>query len=208
MPDDVPSRTIPEVLRDAAARDPDGIWVRSDGGSLSFGAALAQVARTARLLRDAGVSRGDLVMVTARTTPPYLICWLALASLGAVTVSVNPRSAPAELAGLAGQTQPRALITDQGLAPLVRDAQLETPPLGVLDVGELTRDWASAAAAGPAAAGPEAGPAGEPELGTGVAPGDLAVLIPTSAPPAGPSWSCRRTGPTCWPVRDSPTGWG
>ncbi len=171
MPDDVPSRTIPDVLRDAAARDPDGIWVRSDDGSLSFGAALAQVARTARLLRDAGVGHGDLVMVTARTTPPYLICWLALASLGAVTVSVNPRSAPAELAGLAGQTQPRALITDQGLAPLVRAAAFGVPPLGVLDAGELTRDWAS---------GTAAGPAGEQALGHGVAPDDLAVLIPTS----------------------------
>ena len=58
-------------------------------------------------------------MVTARTTPEYLICWLAVTALGAVVVSVNPRSAPAELAGLAQQTRPRALITDPGLAGLV-----------------------------------------------------------------------------------------
>ena len=44
--------------------------------------------------------RGDLVMMTARNTPPYLIAWLALASLGAVTVAVNPRGSAAELAGL------------------------------------------------------------------------------------------------------------
>src|SRR5215472_344321 len=101
-----PYRTIPQVLSDAARRDPDGTWLRTDDGSLTFGGAAAQVAATAQALRDAGVGHGDLVLVTARTTGPYLLCWLALASIGAVTVSANPRSAPAELAGLAHQTNP------------------------------------------------------------------------------------------------------
>ena len=109
-------------------------------------------------------------MVTARTTPEYLICWLALATLGAVVVSVNPRSAPAELAGLARQTQPRALITDEGLAALVRAAEIsDLPPLGVLDADELAGDWAHAGG----------GPPG-PLPDATVTPDDLAVLIPTS----------------------------
>ena len=138
--DAVPSRTIPQVLADAAARDPDGVWVRSDEGTLTFGGALAQVSAAAGRLRDAGAGHGDLVMVTARTTPEYLICWLALTALGAVVVSVNPRSAPAELAGLAQQTRPRALITDAGLAALVRQAGITgLLPLGVLDAGEAGR---------------------------------------------------------------------
>jgi carnitine-CoA ligase len=158
------------VLADAAARDPDGIWVRSDAGTLSFAGALRHTGAAAASLRDAGVRHGDLVMVTARTTPEYLICWLALTTLGAVVVSVNPRSAPAELAGLAQQTQPRALITDQGLADLVRTAEIsELPPLGVLDAAELAGDWAHAGG----------GPPG-PMPATTVAPDDLAVLIPTS----------------------------
>ena len=56
------------------------IWLRTDEGTLTFGGAAGQVARLAERLRDAGVGRGDLVVVTARTTPPYLLCWLALAS--------------------------------------------------------------------------------------------------------------------------------
>jgi crotonobetaine/carnitine-CoA ligase len=164
-----PSRTIPEMLLTAASRDPDGVWVRADEGSLTFSAAAERVARAARALRQAGVSHGDLVMVTARTTPPYLICWLAVAALGAVTVSVNPRSAPAELAGLIRQTRPRAIITDQDLAPLVAEAEAGgTPPLGRLDVAELTADWA----------GPGTGPWPLPDAE--VKPDDLAVLIPTS----------------------------
>ena len=66
-------------------------------------------------------------MITARTTPEYLICWLAVTALGAVVVSVNPRSTPAELAGLARQTRPRALITDPGLAALVTGARAGWP---------------------------------------------------------------------------------
>ena len=87
-----PYRTIPEVLAEAARRDRDGIWIRSDEGSVSFGGAVAQTMATAQALREAGVRHGDLVMVTLRTTPSYLLCWLALASLGAVTVAANPRS--------------------------------------------------------------------------------------------------------------------
>ncbi len=162
---DDPYRTIPGVLAGAARRNPDGIWLRTDDGELTFGGAAAQVAATAQALRDAGVGRGDLVLVTARTTGPYLLCWLALTSIGAVVVSANPRSAPAELAGLAHQTSPRAIITDSGLATLVSEADIAgLAPLGLLDADELTAGWAGrrgrgqqrrgrrAAASGPARA--------------------------------------------------------
>jgi carnitine-CoA ligase len=160
------SGTIPRLLAAAAARDPGGVWLRTDETTLTFAGAAARVAGVARALRDSGIRRGDLVMVTARSTPGYLLCWLALPTLGAVTVSVNPRSAPAEIAGMARQVSPRALISDAGLAPLVDAAVGELPGLTVLDCDEL----AGGAVAGDAA-----------ELtGTGVGPDDLAVLIPTS----------------------------
>jgi carnitine-CoA ligase len=169
-----PYRTIPEVLSDAADRYGDAVWIRSDEGSLSFGAALAQTAATARALHSSGVHHGDLVMATLRTTPSYLLCWLALASVGAVTVSANPRSSPAELAGLALQTRPRAVVTDAGLYPLVTEADIAgLPGPGVLDSGELTAGWADARPA-------DAGSAAHPPLGTGVSHDDVAVLIPTS----------------------------
>jgi carnitine-CoA ligase len=159
------SGTIPRLLATAAARNPDGAWLRSDEEEpLTFAAAAARVAGLASALREAGIRRGDLVMVTARTTPPYLLCWLALASLGAVTVPVNPRSAAAELAGLVRQVTPRALITDADLGELVEAASVrELPELGVLDIGALLH------AAGTGASLPDV-----------AGPDDLAVLIPTS----------------------------
>ncbi len=158
--------TIPRLLAAAAERDPDGVWLRTDETTLTFGEAASGVAGAARALRDAGISRGDRVMATARSTPGYLMCWLALPSLGAVIVTVNPRSTPAELAGLVRQVSPRALISDAGLGPLADAAVGEQPGLRVLDCDELV----SGAAAGSAAELADAG----------VGPDDLAVLIPTS----------------------------
>ncbi len=176
-----PSRTIPQVLGDAAARDPDGTWIRTDEGTLSFAGALRQVAGAALGLRGAGIGPGDLVMITARTTPEYLICWLAVTALGAVVVSVNPRSTPAELAGLARQARPRALITDPGLAALVTGARLAGQlPSGIMDAGELAGDWAHARQGSPPHGERRRGEPGGGLLGAGVSPGDLAVLIPTS----------------------------
>ena len=98
--------TIPGLLAAAADRDPDGIWLRADEGTLTFAGAVAAVGATAAALQTAGARKGDLIMLTAATTPSYLLCWLAVTSLGAVAVAVNPRSSAAELAGLIRQAPP------------------------------------------------------------------------------------------------------
>jgi carnitine-CoA ligase len=169
--------TIPRLLAAAADRDPGGIWLRGDAGSLTFGGAVAAVSRTAETLRAAGVGKGDLVMLTASTSPPYLLGWLALTSLGAVAVAVNPRSTPAELAGLIGQVKPRLLITDTRLADVVSAARGETDPASFppeCDVLSLIpADWAD-----PAAMATAARHASLPDAGA--RPDDIAVLIPTS----------------------------
>ncbi len=157
--------TIPGLLATAVDRDADATWLRSDQGTLTFGAAGGQVARLAARLRDAGVGRGDLVLVTARTTAPYVVCWLALASLGAVTVPTDPAGTLDELTGLVHQVLPRAVVTDAALRPLVVEARGELG-VEVLDLDALLAEQAGA--------GPDA------DLEGAVGPDDLAVLIPTS----------------------------
>ena len=61
------SGTIPRLLAAAAERDPDGTWLRSDDGSLTFGGTVAAVASSAERLQAAGVRAGDRVMLTAST---------------------------------------------------------------------------------------------------------------------------------------------
>jgi carnitine-CoA ligase len=156
--------TIPGLLGAAADRDPAGVWLRTDDGTLTFGDTAGQVVRLAERLRDAGVRRGDLIVVTARTTRPYLLCWLALATIGAVTVPTDPSGTQDELAGLVGQVRPRLLVTDAALLPLVEDAVVSS--LRTLDIDVMVGDWRVAASG--------------TSIPLDVGPDDLAVLIPTS----------------------------
>ena len=153
--------TIPRLLAAAVDRDPDGIWLRTDEQQLTFGEAAARVAAAADRLRAARVGPGDRVLVTARNTAPYLLCLLGVIAAGAVAVPVNPASAPAELAGLAGQVRPRLLVTDPTLAGLVEAAGITGVPGWAVD---------EIAAAG----------SGRAELRVEARPDDLAVLMPTS----------------------------
>src|SRR5258708_2236256 len=86
------SCTIQRLVDRAAQRDPDGIWLRTDEVTLTFGQAARKAAAMAAAFSDSGIRYGDLVMLTARNTPGYLLSWLALASIGAVSVLVNPAS--------------------------------------------------------------------------------------------------------------------
>jgi len=156
-------RTIPQLLEDAASRGPDAVWLRTDEGRLSFAGAAGAVAMTASRLRGEGVRHGDLVVVTARTTPAYVLCWLALSTLGAITVPTNPKGTATELAGLVAQTGPRAVVSDTDLQSLL--AAAGTP---MLDVNRLVGEWQ------------HAGTPPDWLPGTGVSPDDVAVLIPTS----------------------------
>ena len=122
--------TIPGLLAAAVDRDAGATWLRTDEGTLTFGGAYRQVARLAERLRDTGVGHGDLVVVTARTTPAYVLCWLALASLGAVTVPTDPAGTLDELTGLVRQVNPRVIVTDAALRPLVDEAWRTARPRG------------------------------------------------------------------------------
>ncbi len=153
------TRSIPQLLGDAATRDPDGAWLRTDEVMLTFADAAAAVGGCAAALRGHGVRRGDLVVLTARTTPPYLLAWLAITSLGAIAVPTNPASTRAELTGLLGQTRPALIVTDGELRRLVDPAA--AAGAAILDIDGLVGDQAG--------------------LDTTTAGADdVAVLIPTS----------------------------
>ena len=164
MPD-----TIPGLLTAAADRDPDSVWLRADDGTISFADAAGQVAMLSTRLLDTGVRRGDRVLLTARTTPPYLLCWLALTTIGAIAVPTDPSSTAPEFAGLVGQVNPRLIITDSGARALVEQAcPVSDRTVEILDVEPLAGSWALD---GDAGGGPLHGYA---------RPDDLAMLIQTS----------------------------
>ena len=117
-----------------------------------------------------GCGRGDLVVVTTRTTPPYLLCWLALATLGAVTRADRP--------GGARRTSWPAWSARSG-----RGCWSPTPALrptrGQDATGGRRRRQRCSTSTSCSATGADATGAGA-ALPSTSAPDDLAVLIPTS----------------------------
>jgi crotonobetaine/carnitine-CoA ligase len=147
-------RTIPVHLRRAVEDVPGKVWLVADGVEHTYAQALDRVERAAAALRSLGVSAGDRVLITSRTTPAYLLAWLALMDVGAVQVPLNPKSTADELAGFVRQVEPRLIVTDGEVAPRFARA--------TVDVGELF-------GAAPDGRGP-----------ADVDPTDVAVMIPTS----------------------------
>ncbi len=165
------SGTIPRLINRAAQRDPDGIWLRTDEVTLTFGQVAGKVAAMATALIETGIGSSDMVLLTARNRPAYLLSWLALASIGAICVPVNPGSRLAEITGLIGQVEPLAVLTDAELEPVITEAVRQAGDGGrrvrfVMNVNRLDDEAGRAE------------PAGLPRAN--VRPDDLAVLIPTS----------------------------
>ena len=107
------------------------------------------------------------MIVTARTTPSYVLCWLALASMGAVVVATDPAGTADEISGLIRQVLPRVIVTDAAVRPLVVAARGELA-VEVVDLDAELGDWTNESAV-------DAFP-----WTASVTPDDLAVLIPTS----------------------------
>jgi len=90
-------------------------WLFFEEESYTYEQARERVGAAAAGLEERGVSKGDLVLATARNDPRYLFLWLAAAYLGAIHVAVDPRQTEHELEGLVGQVEPKLVVTDAEL---------------------------------------------------------------------------------------------
>jgi carnitine-CoA ligase len=163
------AETIPGVLFAAAERDPDKTWLRTDDSTLTFAEAALRVGALRRHLLDAGIGPQDIVMLTTRNTPSYLLCWLALASMGAIALTVDPKGTAQEFAGFLRQVRPRCVISDDDLSLTLAEADaVSLTVLGVLDIENLLTAVESSGLESIAF----------PSVNVG--PDDVAVLIPTS----------------------------
>ena len=85
----------PGVAAAAADRDPDGCLAAHRRRPADLRGGPGRWSRRRRRVRGRrACGRGDLVLLTARYTPPYLMCWLALAAVGAVPLRPTRRAPP------------------------------------------------------------------------------------------------------------------
>jgi amino acid adenylation domain-containing protein len=105
---------LDQLLRQAADRDPSSPAVRHGDEQLTYGALAAGAARTARLLAEHGVRRGDRVVLHAPKSVGVVQALYGILGAGAAYVPVEPGSPAPRLAAIADQCRPRALVTWTG----------------------------------------------------------------------------------------------
>ncbi len=108
------------------------------GHKMSFLDLRRQVMRMANSLAGLGIGKGDRVVLHLPNCPQYVIAYYATLLNGAIAVNANPLYTSHELAYLAEETRPRAMVTFDMVLPnvhkLLEKVQIEDIILtGILD---------------------------------------------------------------------------
>ncbi len=107
---------VPWLVRHWATHKPDHpalVWEPADGDGRTWTYAELRTATEglAAGLRDRGIVPGDKVLIHAENCPEMLLAWLACGTVGAVAVTTNTRSAPAEVGWFIDKARCVAAIT-------------------------------------------------------------------------------------------------
>ena len=107
---------VPDVLREHAADRPEKVALRQGDRTLTYAELDERSSRLAQALLDIGVGPQSRVAFLDRTTPEIVELLFATSKLGAVTVPLNWRLAPAELAAVVEDARPSALLVGESYA--------------------------------------------------------------------------------------------
>jgi len=144
--------TIPGVLREAAERFGDHPAYVEGGRSVSYADLLRLVEQTGATYAEAGVGRGDPVVLWGPNSIDWAVAALAVSYAGGVLVPVNSRYVGAEVADVVERTDAALVVVHDGF--LGRDQVGELRSAGVADdlvttLADLVERAGSAAAVAP-----------------------------------------------------------
>lgn len=103
--------TVAEALRRTAATAPEIEAIVASDGRITWGVLADDVARVSAGLAAQGIRRGDHVGLCLGNSVRWMTIFLALGSLGAVTVPINTRFLASEMAYALRQSRVDTLIT-------------------------------------------------------------------------------------------------
>ena len=105
---------VEDVLARWASATPDALAVKANGSQRTYAELAADVRRTAAALAGAGLRKGDHFAICMGNCIEWAELFLAAASIGAVTVPINTRYKPDELAFCLGHADIKMLaVTDR-----------------------------------------------------------------------------------------------
>lgn len=126
---------IPEHVAEWARRTPDRVAIVFEGRTLTYAELDRQARGVAGWLRSAGVRPGDRVGVHLGNSPEFVVAFLAVLSIGAVHVPVNPMFLAAELEYELNDSGATVVVTHASLFDLLDNVRGATEVRQVLLVG-------------------------------------------------------------------------
>lgn len=106
-----PSATLVQALNAAAEKFPDRNALNYFGRDFSFTEVRDESLALAAAFEEFGVVKGDRVLIQLQNIPQFVIAAFAVWHLGAVLVPVSPMYRAAEFRKIAGDAQPKLVIT-------------------------------------------------------------------------------------------------
>ena len=121
-------RSLADLVRTWARTCPAEPALEFEGRSLTYGALDARSNRVANGLRTAGVERQSRVVFYGRNRPEYFEMLFGAAKINAVTVAVNWRLGPNEVAAIINDATPTVVVVDDDFIESLRmiEPELET----------------------------------------------------------------------------------
>ncbi|MFC9945043.1 amino acid adenylation domain-containing protein [Streptomyces pratensis] len=138
-----PARTVPEAVREWAARTPHAVAVRDAHTSLTYADLDARADALAHVLRERGAGREDRVALAAPPSVDTVVAMLAVLRAGAAYLPVDPQYPPARIRHMLDDARPVLLLTTAA-------AHADLP---ACDVPWLALDGPASPPEGPAAPG-------------------------------------------------------
>jgi len=150
-----------------AKERPGKVCLKTHDREITYGE-LSRAARSlGAALKQAGLTKGDKVILVLPNIPEFVISYMAIIGLGAMVIPVNPSYTAWELAYILGNSDSKAIILEKGRLETYR-AILEQCPLDiVITTGEEGdfKQWITGRSQ---------------EIGQDLAPDDVAVIIYSS----------------------------
>jgi long-chain acyl-CoA synthetase len=120
-------RSLHSLLFDSAKKYPEKTALIFYGHKITFAQLAGAVKRTASVLHELGLRKGDRVAVMLPNCPDFVIAYYAILSLGGIVVNTNPMYVEREIEHQVNDSGSRMIITLYDLYFRVKNVRNNTP---------------------------------------------------------------------------------